>query len=42
MRDLIEAAGTRDIPVVPAGLGDLAGPLGAAIAGFDRGAPERR
>lgn len=41
MRDLIEAAGTRDVPVVPAGLGDLAGPLGAAIAGFDRVTAER-
>ena len=42
MRDLIEAVETRDVPVVPAGLGDLAGPLGAAIAGFDRQAPEAR
>jgi predicted NBD/HSP70 family sugar kinase len=42
MRDLIEAAATRDVPVVPAGLGDLAGPLGAAIAGFDWGASETR
>jgi glucokinase len=42
MRDLIEAAGTRDVPVVAAGLGDLAGPLGAAIAGFDRQEPEAR
>jgi glucokinase len=42
MRDLIEAAGTRDVPVVPAGLGDLAGPLGAAIAGFDLQASEAR
>ncbi len=40
MRDLIEAVATRDVPVVPAGLGDLAGPLGAAIAGFDRSATE--
>ena len=42
MRDLIEAAGTRDLPVVPAGLGDLAGPLGAAVAGYERGVPEPR
>jgi glucokinase len=35
MRELIEAPGTRDVLVVPAGLGDLAGPLGAALAGFD-------
>jgi len=42
MRDLIEAVETRDVPVVPAGLGDLAGPLGAAIAGFDRQAPKAR
>jgi len=40
MRDLIEAAGTRDVAVVPAGLGDLAGPLGAAVAGYERAAPE--
>ena len=36
MRPLVEAAGTRDVPVVPAGLGELAGPLGAAIAGAER------
>ena len=42
MRDLIEATGTREVPVVPAGLGDLAGPLGAAIAGADRAANEGR
>ncbi len=42
MRELIEAAGTRDVPVVPAGLGDLAGPLGAVIAGADRAAAASR
>lgn len=36
MRPLIEAAGTREVSVVPASLGELAGPLGAAIAGAER------
>lgn len=42
MRDLIEADRTRDVPVVPAGLGDLAAPLGAVIHGADRAAAASR
>jgi glucokinase len=36
MRPLIEADDTRDLPVVPAALGTLAGPLGAALAAAGR------
>lgn len=39
MRPLIDSAGTRDVPVVPAALGTLAGPLGAALAAADAAKP---
>lgn len=37
MRERIEAEATRAVPVVPADLGVLAGPLGAALAGSNAG-----